>query len=271
MRAADTVFAEQSTVPGITMDTFEKSKLYLGQFVGDDLVKHPNFAPVAIALAVAVLIVTIALLKFLTKKASSGDAILLVGLSDAGKTVMFSQLTAEQYVETVTSMKENDSEAEIGKKRVHIIDLPGFERLQEKYWSTFKGNAKGIIFVIDSLLFLSNIRDVADMLYTVLSDPVVTKRRIPVLIACNKQDEAKAKSSKVIQAQLEKEINNIRETRSAALSSTDGSEDGSLVLGNADRDFEYGDLKMPIHFVDCSCTDNGEQLDSVRRWIAQAA
>ena len=43
-------------------------------------------------------------------------------------------------------------------------------------------------------------------LYTVLSDNTVSGRALPVLVACNKQDQTLAKGSKVIQSNLEKEM-----------------------------------------------------------------
>lgn len=163
-------------------------------------------------------------------------------------------------------MTQNESDFRVGRKSFSLYDLPGYDRLRIKYWDDFKGRAKGVVFVVDSLLLLSNIRDVADFLYTVLSDPSINKYRVPVLVACNKQDEAKAKSSKVIQNQLEKELNNIRETRISALASTDSDDPASFIIGNPNRDFQYSDLKVPIEFVDCSAKV-GEQVEPIWKWL----
>lgn len=212
------------------------------------------------------------LLKLLSGSSSSGKSVLLIGLPDAGKTVLYSRLSTGSFVRTVTSMKANEAEFNVGKRTYHLVDLPGYDRLRIKYWDDHKKNAKGIVFVVDSLLFLSNIRDVADFLYTVLADPIVQKRRVPILVACNKQDEAKAKSAKVIQNQLEKELNNIRDTRGAALGSTDANSDdvSAKVIGNPDRDFRYSDLNTPIEFTDVYCVEKGDNdgdLENVWSWL----
>ncbi len=91
-------------------------------------------------------------------------------------------------------------------KTIYLVDLPGFERLRMKYWDDYKQRAKAFIYVIDSNEFINNIRDVADLLYNYLVDGSVIDKKIPILVACNKQDETRAKSAKVIQKQLEREM-----------------------------------------------------------------
>lgn len=195
-----------------------------------------------------------------------GSTVVLVGLAESGKTCLWTKLVTGKYVQTLTSMTFNEGVVNTGKRVLPIVDVPGHERLRARLWSHNVERARAIIFVVDSLLFLSNIRDVADFLYTVLSDPIVNKRKLPVLVACNKQDEPKAKAAKVIANQLEKELNNIRATRSAALESTDGSDDGSVVIGHPGRDFAYGDLKLLLEFVNCTSADE-KGLEQVWNWL----
>lgn len=179
---------------------------------------------------------------------------------------MLSRLIGAGNVRTVTSMEPNDASVTIGKKTVTLTDVPGYDRLRNKFFDDFKSSARAIVFVLDSLSFVTNNRNVADCLYTVLSDPVVVRKRIPLLIACNKQDEAKAKSAKVLQKQLEREVHAIRETRAAALDSTDRDTD-VLIIGNPDRDFQWRDLNQRIDFVDCSC-EAEDGIGEVRAWIS---
>lgn len=177
------------------------------------------------------------------------------------------KLVSQRSVDTVTSMSSNEGHVKVGKRFVHVIDCPGYDRLRMKQFDDNKSKCKGIIFLLDSLAFLSNNRDVADFLYTILSDPVVRKKRLPILIACNKQDEPKSKSSKVIGKQLEREINVIRETRIAALDSIDSSND-RIILGNPSRDFTWTDLKNPLEFADCSAkSDDDNSIESVGTWL----
>ena len=192
---------------------------------------------------------------------------MLVGVADAGKTTMLTRLLTSASIRTVTSMEPNDVTIQVDKKTVTLVDLPGFDRLRLKYFEDLKASARAVIFVLDSLSFVSNNRHVADFLYTVLSDPLVSKRRLPILVACNKQDEAKAKSAKVLQKQLEKEVHAIRETRAAALASTDREGDAVLV-GDMSREFQWSDVGSRIEFVDCSCRSDGG-LEDVRTWLSR--
>lgn len=178
---------------------------------------------------------------------------------------MLTRLMSAGDVRTVTSMEPNEATVTLGKKSITLVDVPGFDRLRNKYFDDCKSSARAIVFVLDSLSFVSNNRNVADFLYTVLSDAEVAKRRIPVLIACNKQDEAKAKSAKVLQKQLEREVHAIRETRAAGLAQTDRDND-VVLIGNVNKEFEWSDLNNRIDFADCSCEDE-ERLSAVRDWI----
>jgi len=248
-------------------------KAFMERF-GDD----PNLTMLAAVATLVVIILTILLVKLLTRGSSSSSSLLLVGLSDSGKTLLFSQLLCNTFVNTVTSMQQNEGRLQINpQKSIQIVDLPGYDRLRIKFWDDFKNKARAIVFVVDSFQFMTNLRDVAEFLYIILGDQVVAKKRVPVLVACNKQDEAKAKSAKILHKQLEKEIGLIRETRLAALESTDGvAEDEDVaIIGNPDKDFSFSDLRMDVEFVDCSCLGRDEtqenQLELVRQWIEKVA
>lgn len=93
-----------------------------------------------------------------------------------------------------------------GRKLVSLVDVPGFERLRNQFWEKLKFRALGVVYVIDSVTFMSNVHNVADLLYQYLSDDFVISKRIPFLVACTKQDETRAKTAKAIFTQLEKEL-----------------------------------------------------------------
>lgn len=233
----------------------------------DRVVSDPNFTATAAAIAFLVVVLTFVLIKLCSRGSSSRKNILLLGLAEAGKTTMFTRLVTGKTVQTVTSMKENQGTVKIGNRTFSLVDLPGYDRLRRKYFDDFKPTARAVIFVVDSLEFLSNLRDVADFLYTVLSDPIISGRKTRILIACNKQDEPKAKTARVLQRQLEKEIQAIRETRAAALDSTAGdSGDKVVLLGNTGKDFEWTDIKNKVEFVDCTSLDD-DSLEPVGTWI----
>lgn len=57
--------------------------------------------------------------------------------------------------------------------------------------------------------------------------------------------------------------NTLRVTRSAALSSQDGSVGGSVYLGKKGKDFEFSQLPMKVEFLECSARGNkGEDVDA---------
>ncbi|KAJ6217745.1 hypothetical protein RDWZM_008902 [Blomia tropicalis] len=204
---------------------------------------------------------------------SSRKSILLVGLSEAGKTALFTQLSNQSYVDTVTSMKENEEQISVrgGRKLITLVDVPGFDRLRNQSWERFKDRSLGIIFVIDSVTFLSNLHNVADLLYQYLSDDSITAKRIPFLIACTKQDETRAKTAKVIATQLEKEFNTIRETRIGALDTISEDDNTRRILGNENREFQFSDLRNNIKFIDCNASKESPNYDSILKWIDSIA
>lgn len=59
---------------------------------------------------------------------------------------------------------------------------------------------------MDSVNFDKEVGDVAGLLYDLLSDPIIHKRKISLLIACNKQDLTLARKSEAITKRLEKEM-----------------------------------------------------------------
>ena len=50
------------------------------------------------------------------------------------------------------------------------------------------------------------LKDVAEYLYTVLTEPTVAALRPPLLVFCNKQDQMQAKGAGLIRTQLEREM-----------------------------------------------------------------
>ncbi|XP_078480462.1 signal recognition particle receptor subunit beta, partial [Lampetra planeri] len=144
-----------------------------------------------------------------------------------------------------------------------LIDLPGHDSLRSQYLEKFKSAARAIVFVVDSAIFQKEVRDVAEFLYVLLTDTVISRNAPVLLVACNKQDITMAKSAKLIQQQLEKELNTLRVTRSAALSSQDGSVGGSLYLGKKGKDFEFSQTHLKVEFLECSARGSkGEEGDA---------
>lgn len=89
---------------------------------------------------------------------------------------------------------------------MRIVDIPGHERLREKFLDQYKPLARGVVFVVDSVSIQKDVRDVAEFLYNILSDAVLFNSRASYLILCNKQDLSFAKGANAVKSILEKEL-----------------------------------------------------------------
>ena len=63
-------------------------------------------------------------------------------------------------------------------------------------------------------------------------------------------------------------------TRSAALSSQDGSVGGSVYLGKKGKDFEFSQLPLKVEFVECSARgskgeEGGADIESLEKCLAK--
>ncbi|KAJ8256839.1 hypothetical protein COCON_G00189910 [Conger conger] len=228
--------------------------------------------------AIVVVILTILFVKIFWGSKSTRNAVLLVGLCDSGKTLLFSRLLTGTFKRTQTSITDNSAlyrpKNDAGSGWT-LIDLPGHESLRPQYIEKLKAAARAIVFVVDSAIFQKEVRDVAELLYSLLTDSVIARNAPTILIACNKQDITMAKSAKLIQQQLEKELNTLRVTRSAALSSQDGSAGGaSVYLGKRGKDFDFSQVSMRVEFLECSSRGNkGEEgeadIENLEKWLAK--
>ncbi|KAH9495104.1 hypothetical protein Btru_018166 [Bulinus truncatus] len=177
---------------------------------------------------------------------------------------LYSQLTCKKFKMTYTSLKPNVGEFALSekKKKIRVIDLPGYERQREIYFEEHKSSARGIVFVLDSATLQKEIKEVAGYLYTILSDRVISSNAPPLLILCNKQDLTFSKGANVIRSQLEKEMTTLRITRSAALKGVGDTANNNAFLGKRDKDFDFADVKpIKVEFVECSVlTPDMQQL-----------
>ncbi|XP_008104569.1 signal recognition particle receptor subunit beta [Anolis carolinensis] len=233
-------------------------------------------AAVASALVIALLIIW----KLVQSRKSSRRAVLLVGLSDSGKTLLFVRLLTGSFQNTQTSITANSALHRVKNDKnvdVTLIDLPGHESLRLQFLDRFKAAARAVVFIVDSVAFQREMKDVAEFLYQLLIDNTLLKNAPPLLIACNKQDVTMAKSSKLIQQQLERELNTLRVTLSAAPSILDGASSGSASqLGKKGKEFDFSQLPMKVEFVECSARGSkGEEgdadIEELEKWLAKIA
>ncbi|VDP07075.1 unnamed protein product [Heligmosomoides polygyrus] len=236
-----------------------------------DISVKPAFAePNILAILVAALVVFITIVFFVYRSVrSKANTFLLVGLSDSGKTHIFGKIANKNNEPvTYTSFQENILDVEVKGKHLKVVDFPGAERLRkqlvEKWLKKERGSVRGIMFVVDSSSFSKRSRDVAELLYDVALE---SGKKVPIVVACNKQDHGLAKSSQVIRLSLEKEMGLINKTRAAALSTTDGSS-ACRTLTDTGGDFSWDDLPIPVTFVECCAVDGAAiGLEAIREWI----
>ncbi|XP_043926393.1 signal recognition particle receptor subunit beta [Protopterus annectens] len=234
----------------------------------------------SVIVAVLAIFLTVVVWKLLQGRKTSRRAVLLVGICDAGKTLLFIRLLSGKFKKTQTSITDGSAVYKVKNDKgatLTIIDLPGHDSLRYQFLEKFKAAARAVLFVVDSSAFQKEVREVAEFLYSILTDSVILKNAPPLLIACNKQDITMAKSAKLIQQQLEKELNTLRVTRAAAPSSLDTSGSGGAVhLGRKGKEFEFSHLPMKVEFVECSARgnkgeDNEAELEHLEMWLSKIA
>ncbi|CAM8883568.1 unnamed protein product [Rhodiola kirilowii] len=150
-------------------------------------------------------------------KSRKSNVIVLAGLSGSGKTFLFYQLRdGSSPAQTGSSLSLNEGtfmlHSELAKKGkiqpVHLIDIPGdngHRKKLEKYLS----RAAGLVFVVDALVFLPHLQQVAMFLYDILTNASILERKVPVLVLCNKNDNVVAHTKEFIRKHLEREIDKL--------------------------------------------------------------
>ncbi|KAK2881575.1 hypothetical protein Q8A67_018843 [Cirrhinus molitorella] len=232
---------------------------------------------IGIFVALALVILTIVFFGNFWGTSKARNAVLLLGLCDSGKTLLFTRLLLGKFVRTQTSITESSATYKTKNDRSSswtLIDVPGHESLRVQIVEKYKAMARAIVFVVDSSIFQKDVRDVAEFLYSILTDNIVANNAPTLVVACNKQDITMAKSAKLIQQQLEKELNTLRLTRSAALSSQDGAVGGSVYLGKKGKDFEFSQLPNRVEFIECSAhgskrEDGDADIDALEKCLAK--
>ncbi|PAV81956.1 hypothetical protein WR25_05850 [Diploscapter pachys] len=235
----------------------------------EDVSQNLTLIPIAVAIFIVIFTAVFIYLKFFRKTVNT---VLICGLSDSGKTCIFSKIAKKNSKPmTYTSLQENVMELNVKGNNLKLVDFPGAERLRkqlvEKWLNAERSTLRGILFVVDSASFSKRARDVAEFLYDIALE---SAKMIPIMIACNKQDLDLAKTDLVIRTTLEKEFTLINRSRSSALAGTDGSDSKRTTLTDSDEQFTWNQLPKPVEFVSCTASDDtGEGIEIVRKWIIQ--
>eukprot|EP01132_Coremiostelium_polycephalum_P000566 gene566-711_t len=175
-----------------------------------------------------------------SKKIKRGNNILILGLSNSGKTSLFVKLTTGKNITTHSSINPNRGTFQIreSKKKLPIIDIPGNEKIKFTL-PEFLQNAGCIIYVIDTTTF--NEQSTVEAQY-------------------NKTDVAGGdQTSDLISSFLERELDEIRKTRTAT-PVVFGSEEEKkeIYLGIEDTAFQFDQLSNEVTFASGSSTQDSE-------------
>ncbi|KAF5306996.1 hypothetical protein FQR65_LT07219 [Abscondita terminalis] len=217
---------------------------------------------------IVVFAITLILVIFFLKRKSSKRGVLLTGLCDSGKTLIFAQLVHGKYVNTQTSMKENLGDYLIKNGTLRLIDIPGHERLRDRYLDQYKSVARGIMYVVDSVTLQKDIKDAAEFLYNILSE-CMALNNLSVLIVCNKQDLTLAKTSAVIKSMLEKELNALRITKSSQLDSVDQKSYKNKLIGREGENFNFSHLPFNVKFIEASASSEHKNTNDLEMWLTR--
>jgi len=224
-----------------------------------------------LVVGVVVGLLTLLLLWWWTSRKSLGRVVLVCGSSDGGKTSLLAQLVSGKPVETVTSLIENRHPWQVeGGRSVDLVDVPGSERIRGAIVDKYSSGARGILFVVDSATVAKQVRDVAEFLHSILSSPSVAANSPPLMVLCNKQDVAVAKSSQVIKGLLEKELDKVRVSRGSQLDNLEGSGQEAVYIGKEGRAFDFSQLRSRVEFCEGSSQDPST-LGPVTSWLEGVA
>ncbi|KAI8096152.1 signal recognition particle receptor beta subunit-domain-containing protein [Halteromyces radiatus] len=201
----------------------------------------------------------------LVKKQQNKNTVLILGISDVGKSALFFLLTFGRVTSTITTMTENEGTLVLDNKKINLVDIPGHERVRHRY-TDFVPVTKRIVFMVDSTTIVRQIRPTAEYLYQVLAQPTVQAQATPILILCNKYDMITAYPLLKIKPLLEAEINRLRSTRTAAVEQQQGDEQEAF-LGYEGEPFKFEHLDNPVDFEQCTVLQ--KDVDRVTDWILQ--
>ncbi len=229
---------------------------------------------VQIAIAVVAVSIVLLLIIRLASGGKRGSTVLLLGPCNAGKTTLFYRLKdGTTHLGTVASMQENEGVCQVRNDKdrvvgsVKLLDLPGHPRLRSKMEQYLK-DAAAVVLVIDAADITPHKTEAAEDLFEVLTHPTVSRRRVPVLIACNKSDlETQAHSVEFCRRTVEKQLDAMRKTRLALGGDAASRAAVTLALGKADKALALGALRSPISAASISA-EKGDVAE-VQRFLAK--
>jgi signal recognition particle receptor subunit beta len=171
----------------------------------------PLLNTILIIIISTVILIVLYKLLFGKNKKVKKNTLMIIGPSGSGKTTFFYYLLGQKNIQTVISMQINKVENFASKilsniNTYDIIDIPGSGYFKEKIIEFLPFSIIILVF-IDSTQ-KSSIIQTAEYLYDLLNSDKYNED-IHLFICCNKQDGGFPKSKKMIENELNKEIENL--------------------------------------------------------------
>ena len=229
-----------------------------------------------VLVAIISLVVGVLLLRLIvggTGGSKRGSTVVLAGPPNSGKTTLFFQLKdGSLHNGVVASMGDNAAAVTLrpargGAKTAQLLDVPGHHSMRHRLEAVLK-DAVAVVFLVDAVEVTPHRTEAADMLYEVLTHPAMQRSRTPILVACNKMDlEMEAHSVDFIRKTLERQLDAMRKTRTAAIGKDAGG--GAAPLGPVDKPFSFAGLRNKVVLAEASA--KAGRLDDVVAFICSNA
>ncbi|KAH3767652.1 signal recognition particle receptor subunit beta [Pelomyxa schiedti] len=181
------------------------------------------------------------------RRGTQSRSVVLTGLSNAGKTALILRLQYPEVMnETHMSMEPHSATFPIkkdSKQRIlKMTDSPGHDRVRGK-WIEFASSANALVYVLNSLDFNAQVRDEANFLLSILSNPVTMKNKIPICVFCNKQEQISASLPEKVKVSLEHEIQQVLALKPLSIGEHDSAAAPTPQLLQAkEKDFSFSAL-----------------------------
>ncbi|KAI0672969.1 P-loop containing nucleoside triphosphate hydrolase protein [Trametes maxima] len=205
------------------------------------------------ALGLAILLVAVFVLLGRKRSVKRGDAVILAGCPDAGKTAILTSLAYRQTLPTHASMQTNTSLVALpsGHKTLRVIDVPGHPRIRNQLQDHLP-NAKAVAFVVDASTVSRNGAAVAEHLHLIIHalTSLPPSRNTPSLIIVAHKSDLLKSTANASAEQLA--INRVRTILERELEKRRASHANGVAiegLGAEDVESEMGGLE---------CTGSGE-------------
>ena len=217
--------------------------------------EEPESNPVPLMIGGAAALAALALLLGGGSKKKQ-PAALLLGPSNAGKTLLFHRLVNNELEETVASMKS--CEGIVDNKL--LVDVPGHRRLRNEVTKELTRATK-IVFMVDAADATRQAKGAAELLYEIFCQD----SRPPLLILCNKRDRPGAKTPARVKLTLASEIETLHKT-AKTMGSTGDDQQQVAPIDTGGKFFSF-ESHAP-----CACTflaysAREDKLDAVREFL----